>query len=50
MDNRYQFGNSFEYTNGTYKLKDTIKAEIGDNLNNNHYTCFTTGDTCSKVN
>ena len=50
IDNRYQFGNSFEYTNGTYKLKDTIKAEIGDNLNNNHYTCFTTGDTCSKVN
>ena len=50
IDNRYQFGNSVEYTNGTYKLKDTIKAEISDNLNNNHYTCFTTGDTCSKVN
>ena len=49
------FGNSFDYNsnNGTYTLKDTktvVTWSSGHNtLNNNHYTCMTTGTTCSSV-
>ena len=48
-DNRYVFGNSFRYENGNYILQNTIKAEGGDNLSNNHYTCLSTSDTCSEL-
>ena len=49
------FGNSFDYNsnNGTYTLKDTktvVTWSSGYNtINNNHYTCMTTGTTCSSV-
>ena len=49
------FGNSFDYNsnNGTYTLKDTktvVTWSSGYNtINNNHYTCMTTGATCSSV-
>ena len=47
------FGNSFTYNNGTYTLKDTktvVTWSSGYNtINNNHYTCMTTGTTCSSV-
>ena len=47
------FGNSFTYNNGTYTLTDTKTVAtwyIGYNtINNNHYTCMTTGTTCSSI-
>ncbi len=49
------FGNSFDYNsnNGTYTLKDTktvVTWSSGYNtINNNHYTCMTTGTTCSSI-
>ena len=49
------FGNSFDYNsnNGTYTLKDTktvVTWSSGYNtINNNHYTCMTTGATCSSI-
>ena len=46
------FGNSFDY-NGTYTLKDTMTVEkwsSGYNtINNNHYTCMTTGTSCTNL-
>ena len=47
------FGNSFTYVNGIYKLIDTMTVSnwsSGYNtINNNHYTCMTTGTTCSSI-
>ena len=47
------FGNSFTYANGTYTLKDTKTVAIWSSgyntINNNHYTCMTTGTTCSSI-
>ena len=49
------FGNSFDYNsnNGTYTLKDTktvVTWSSGYNtINSNHYTCMTTGTTCSSI-
>ena len=47
------FGNSFTYANGTYTLKDTKTVATWssgyDTINNNHYTCMTTGTTCSSI-
>ena len=47
------FGNSFTYSGDTYTLTDTMtvaKWSSGYNtINNNHYTCFTTGTTCSSL-
>ena len=49
------FGNSFNYNsnNGTYTLTNTKTVATwssGDNtINNNHYTCMTTGTTCSSI-
>ncbi|MDD5865650.1 MAG: hypothetical protein PUD07_04125 [bacterium] len=47
------FGNSFTYSGGTYTLTDTMAVATlssGYNtINNNHYTCFTTGTTCSDL-
>ena len=49
------FGNSFNYNsnNGTYTLKDTKTVATWSSgyntINNNHYTCMTTGTTCSSI-
>ena len=47
------FGNSFTYSNGTYTLKDTMTVATWSSgyntINNNHYTCMTTGTTCSSI-
>ncbi len=47
------FGNSFTYNNGTYTLTDTKTVATWSSgyntINNNHYTCMTTGTTCSSV-
>ena len=49
------FGNSFDYNsnNGTYTLKDTKTVATWSSgyntINNNHYTCLTTGATCSSI-
>ena len=49
------FGNSFTYNsnNGTYTLIDTKTVATWDSgyntINNNHYTCMTTGTTCSSI-
>lgn len=51
---QYVFGNSFTYSNGMYTLTNT-KSLSGtwsndyNTLDNHHYTCFTTGTTCSEV-
>ena len=46
------FGNTFTY-NGTYTLSDTktiVTWSSGYNtINSNHYTCFTTGTTCTSL-
>ena len=47
------FGNSFTYNNGTYTLTDTKTVATWysgyNTINNNHYTCMTTGTTCSSI-
>ena len=47
------FGNSFTYSDGTYTLTDTMTVATWSSgyntINNNHYTCFTTGNTCSSL-
>ena len=47
------FGNTFTYANGTYTLSDTktiVTWSSGYNtINSNHYTCFTTGTTCTSL-
>ena len=47
------FGNSFTYTNGTYTLTGTKTVATWSSgyntINNNHYTCMTTGTTCSSI-
>ena len=47
------FGNSFTYAKGTYTLKDTKTVATWSSgyntINNNHYTCMTTGTTCSSI-
>ncbi len=47
------FGNSFTYANGTYTLKDTKTVATWSSgyntINNNHYTCMTTGTTCTSI-
>ena len=47
------FGNSFTYANGTYTLTDTKTVATWSSgyntINNNHYTCMTTGTTCSSI-
>ena len=49
------FGNSFTYNsnNGTYTLIDTKTVATWDSgyntINNNHYTCMSTGTTCSSI-
>ena len=47
------FGNSFTYNNGTYTLTGTKTVATWSSgyntINNNHYTCMTTGITCSSI-
>ena len=47
------FGNSFTYANGTYTLKDTMTVATWSSgyntINNNHYTCITTGTSCTSL-
>ena len=49
------FGNSFNYNsnNGTYTLTDTKTVATWSSgyntINNNHYTCMSTGTTCSSI-
>ena len=47
------FGNSFTYANGTYTLTDAKTVATWSSgyntINNNHYTCMTTGTTCSSI-
>ena len=47
------FGNSFTYANGTYTLTDTKTVATWssgyETINNNHYTCMTTGTTCTSI-
>ena len=49
------FGNSFDYNsnNGTYTLTGTKTVETWgsgyNTINNNHYTCMSTGTTCSSI-
>ncbi len=48
------YGNDVTYSGGTYTLINTITSTGNwgndyNTLNNNHYTCFSTGTTCSSV-
>ena len=50
----YVFGNNVTYSGGTYTLTSTMTSTGTwstdyNTLNNNHYTCFTTGNTCTNV-
>ena len=50
----YVYGNDVTYSGGTYTLTNTMTSTGTwstdyNTLNNNHYTCFTTGTTCSSV-
>jgi len=50
---QYVYGNGVNYSNGTYTLTNTKTATWSSvyesGLTNHHYTCFTTGTTCSSV-
>ena len=56
-DEKYKYSSSVSYSGGTYTLTGDIK-EIWDipnsteleKLSTHHYTCFTTGTTCSTIN
>ena len=52
MENDYVYGNSITYSNGTYKLVNTINFwdwSLSSTLKNYHYTCFNTSGECSDV-
>ena len=53
MSSNIVFGNSFTYANSTYTLTDTKTVATWSSgyntINNNHYTCMTTGTTCSSI-
>ena len=51
----YYYGNDVTYSNGNYTLVNTISSNnwssiYSGGLNNYHYTCLSTGTTCSEVN
>ena len=52
-DNRdYLFGNDVTYSNGTYTLVDTKTVNgvvAATDINNYHYTCWNTSNSCSSV-
>ena len=51
----YVFGTSFTYANGTYTLSDTVTLNSDtfitnkNNVNTHHYTCLSSGTTCSSI-
>ncbi len=50
----YIYGGDVTYSGGTYTLTDTMTSTGTwstdyNTLNNNHYTCFSTGNTCTNV-
>ena len=51
----YVFGSSFTYANGTYILSDTVTLNSDtfitnkNNINTHHYTCLSSGTTCSSI-
>ena len=50
----YVYGNDVTYSSGTYTLTDTMTStgtwsSDYNTLNNNHYTCFSTSDSCTSV-
>ena len=52
----YYYGNDVTYENGTYTLINTITSNswssiynTSDGIYNHHYTCLSTGNTCSSV-
>ena len=51
----YVFGSSFTYTNGMYTLSDTTTinsdnwANQKSNVDTHHYTCLSSGTTCSSI-
>ena len=51
----YVFGSSFTYANGTYTLSDTTTLNSDtfitnkSNVNTHHYTCLSSGITCTKL-
>ena len=52
----YYYGNDVTYENGTYTLINTITSNswssiynTSDGIYNHHYTCLSTGSTCSSV-
>ena len=54
LNNAYVYGNDVTYSSGTYTLTNTMTttgtwSNDYNTLNNNHYTCFSTGSTCSSV-
>ena len=50
----FVYGGDVTYSDGTYTLKNTMTStglwsDDYNTLNNTHYTCFSTGTTCSSV-
>ena len=51
----YVFGSSFTYANGSYSLSDTVTLNSDtfitnkSNVNTHHYTCLSSGTTCSSI-
>lgn len=45
----YQYGNSVTYNEGTYTLTDSKEITWGGDISSSHYTCFSSGTTCSTV-
>ena len=54
LSTAYVYGNDIIYSGGTYTLTDTMTS-TGDwsadynTLSSHHYTCFSTGNTCTSV-
>ena len=54
LNNAYVYGNNVTYSGGTYTLTNTMTttgtwSNDYNTINNNHYTCFSTGTTCTNV-
>ena len=51
----YVFGKSFTYANGSYSLNDTVTLNSDtfmtnkSNVDTHHYTCLSSGSTCSSI-
>ena len=54
LNTAYVYGKDVTYSGGTYTLTNTMTSTGTwsadyNTLNNNHYTCFNTGNTCTRV-